>query len=575
RQDELKWNGWGYKDSVFHINKDDCVQYSGDRYSISGHEFPELRKWMVERCGVSLDDKTFSQNVPKAVDLPAIISNDAFVRDLSTTGVAVSMDAEDRLFRAHGHTLAELYDLRHGKFKRIPDIVAWPENHDHVVKIVQLASKHDVCIIPFGGGTTVSGALLCPENENRMILSLDTSEMDRILWVDPENFLAHVECGIIGQDLEQQLAEYGFCTGHEPDSMEFSSLGGWVATRSSGMKKNKYGNIEDMLIRVRMVTAKGTIEKSCQVPRMSTGPDIHHFILGSEGTLGVITEVTLKISPLPKCKRYGSIVFPKFENGVAFLKEIAAKRIAPASIRLLDNDQFQFGRNLRPPKTSIFARLADKLKTLYVVNFKGFDPNSLSLVTIVFEGTEEEVALQQKNIYAVASDHGGLNAGEESGKAGYMLTFSIAYLRDLGFDYSYMAESFETTLPWNKVIDACRNVKHVLLQKCKEHCVPCEPLATSRVTQVYDTGACVYFYFGFRYTGLEHPVEVYESIEQAARDEILACGGSLSHHHGVGKIRKQWLPQTVSTVGLQAVSAIKKELDPHNIFGCQNLFSKL
>ena len=139
-----------------------------------------------------------------------------------------------------------------------------------------------------------------------------------------------------------QLNARGLCVGHEPDSLEFSSLGGWVATRASGMKKNIYGNIEDILVRVRMVTARGTVEKSCQVPRMSTGPDIHHFIMGSEGTLGVITEVSLRIRPLPECKVYGSIVFPTFDIGVACVREIAKQRCAPASIRLMDNEQFVF-----------------------------------------------------------------------------------------------------------------------------------------------------------------------------------------------------------------------------------------
>lgn len=141
--------------------------------------------------------------------------------------------------------------------------------------------------------------------------------------MDESNLTCCAEGGIIGQDFEAQLRAKGFTTGHEPDSYEFSSLGGWVATRASGMKKNTYGNIEDLLVHVRMVTPKGIIEKYCQVPRISAGPDIHHFILGSEGTLGVITEVVLKVRPLPACKKYGSVVFPDFASGVACLREVA------------------------------------------------------------------------------------------------------------------------------------------------------------------------------------------------------------------------------------------------------------
>jgi len=149
--------------------------------------------------------------------------------------------------------------------------------------IVQAAVRHNVCIIPIGGGTNVSDALMCPQNEQRPIISLDLTEMDRILWIDEENLTAHVEAGIIGQDLERRLGESGYTTGHEPDSLEFSSVGGWVATRSSGMKKNIYGNIEDLVVRIRMVTPSGTMERNFLGPRNSIGPDIQHFMLGSEG----------------------------------------------------------------------------------------------------------------------------------------------------------------------------------------------------------------------------------------------------------------------------------------------------
>ncbi|KAI0207104.1 Alkyldihydroxyacetonephosphate synthase, peroxisomal [Lamellibrachia satsuma] len=193
------------------------------------------------------------------------------------------------------------------------------------------------------GGTSVSGALECPEHEKRMIISLDTSQMTKILWIDEKNLTACLECGIVGQDLERRLAEKGYCTGHEPDSIEFSSVGGWVATRASGMKKNIYGNIEDLVVHVKVVTPQGVISRNCQVPRISAGPDIQQFVLGSEGTLGVVTEVIMKIRPLPECQKYGSVVFPNFEKGVDCLREISRQRSAPASIRLMDNEQFQFG----------------------------------------------------------------------------------------------------------------------------------------------------------------------------------------------------------------------------------------
>ncbi|KAG2459645.1 ADAS protein, partial [Polypterus senegalus] len=244
-----------------------------------------------------------------------------------------------------------------------------------------------------GGGTSPPPVLL-------------VLDPNRILWIDEKNLTAHVEAGIIGQDLERLLNVSGYCTGHEPDSMEFSTLGGWVATRASGMKKNIYGNIEDLVVHIRMVTPRGVIEKSCQGPRMSTGPDVHHFIMGSEGTLGVVTEVTIKIRPVPEYQKYGSVVFPNFEQGVACLREVAKQRCAPASIRLMDNAQFQFGHALKPQVASIFTSFLDGLKKFYITKFKGFDPNQLCVATLLFEGDREKVLQHEKQVYDIAAKFG-------------------------------------------------------------------------------------------------------------------------------------------------------------------------
>ncbi|XP_053554468.1 alkyldihydroxyacetonephosphate synthase, peroxisomal isoform X1 [Bombina bombina] len=571
RQELLKWNGWGYNDSKFTFNKKGQAEFTGKRYKLSGMVLPALRDWMEKTFGASLDHRTTSRASLNVSDVPPAIINEGFLQDIKAINISCSQDAEDRVFRAHGHCLHEMFVLREGMFKRIPDIVVWPCCHEDVVKIVDLACKHNVCVIPFGGGTSVSNALECPEDETRTIVSLDTSQMNRILWIDEKNLTAHIEAGVSGQDLEKQLGESGYCTGHEPDSMEFSTLGGWVATRASGMKKNIYGNIEDLVVHIKMVTPKGIIEKSCQGPRMSTGPDIHHFIMGSEGTLGVVTEVTIKIRPIPEYQKYGSVVFPNFERGVACLREVARQRCAPASIRLMDNAQFQFGHALKPQVASIFTSFLDGLKKFYITKFKGFDPNQLCVATLLFEGDREKVLQHEKQVYDIAAKFGGLAAGEDNGQRGYMLTFVIAYLRDLGMEYYLIGESFETSVPWDRVLDLCRNVKERIVRECKERGVQFPPLSTCRVTQTYDAGACVYFYFAFNYRGISDPVRVYEEIEHAAREEILANGGSLSHHHGVGKLRKQWLKDTISDVGIGMLKSVKNYVDPENIFGNQNL----
>jgi alkyldihydroxyacetonephosphate synthase len=206
--------------------------------------------------------------------------------------------------------------------------------------------------------------------------------------------------------------------GHEPDSIEFSTLGGWIATRASGMKKNVYGNIEDIVLRAKMVTCKGVLCKKF-TERESHGPNLNHMILGSEGTFGVVTEVVVKIRPIPPVKRFGSLVFPDFNHGLRCLREIAKKRCQPASIRLMDNEQFQFGQAMKQ-NTNIINDFIDGLKTFLLTKVKGYDINSVSVVTLVFEGEKEEVAQQEKLIYEIANEHYGLNGGATNGQRGYV-----------------------------------------------------------------------------------------------------------------------------------------------------------
>lgn len=240
----------------------------------------------------------------------------------------------------------------------------------------------------------MSQALMLSEKEDRMIISVDMSRMNRVIWVDRTNNTACVECGILGRDLERELGKYGMICGHEPDSVEFSSLGGWISTRASGMKKNVYGNIEDVVESVKLVTPAGTFTKVCEAPRVSTGPDLTNFILGSEGNFGLLTEATIKIRELPESKEYGSVVFPDFDTGIKFMRELARTRDWPASARLVDNMQFRFGVALKPEENSKMKEFMDKVKKYYVTKIKNFDVDKMVALTLVFEGSKARTTSQ-------------------------------------------------------------------------------------------------------------------------------------------------------------------------------------
>ncbi|XP_062562789.1 alkyldihydroxyacetonephosphate synthase [Armigeres subalbatus] len=573
RQQLLKWNGWGYRDSRFEYEyESDILLFTGNRYPISGSiSLPYFKEYVVKILNVDLSRKNLS--IPLPTTFPEPVPCEEFLEKLRQHGIDFNQNGEDRLIRSHGQALHDIHALRTGQIKRIPDTVVFPVNHDQVVQVVRAAAEHNVVVIPYGGGTSVSGSASCPEKEQRSIALLDTTQMNRMLWIDRENLVACFEAGIIGQDLEREMRELGYTVGHEPDSFEFSSLGGWVATRASGMKKNTYGNIEDIVTKVKMVTTKGVLEKSVAVPRLSCGPDFNHIILGSEGTLGVVTEVVLKIRPLPEMKKYGSLVFPNFESGIRCLREVAKHRLQPTSIRLIDNEQFAFGQALKPAG-GIFSSLASALQKAYITRVKGMDMDQIAIATLVFEGTAKDVKLHEQKIIAIAAKHGGFSAGSANGEKGYILTFVIAYIRDLALEFSVVAESFETSVAWDRCETLCTNVKNRITKECTKFNIS-HYFASCRVTQSYDAGAAVYFYFGFNHSNFSDPVHVYETIESHARDEILASGGSVSHHHGVGKIRARWYPQTVSEVGVNLYRATKNELDPKNIFAVGNFLPEL
>ncbi len=562
---------WGFQDTRFDINERGHVVLTGNRYALSGLELPSLLPWAADMLGVALSaTDTNPSHYPTPVPEPR--SNGAFMLALKDilTDDQLSTEPTVRLRHGHGHTQAEMYAIKYGRVERVPDLVVYPTDDDQVVALVRQAVRHDVVLIPYGGGTSVTEALMCPEAEERMIVSVDMKRMNRILWIDPTNRMACIQAGAVGRDIMRQLAAHGFTMGHEPDSVEFSTLGGWIATHASGMKKNKYGNIESLLLDVNVVTATGQLQRSSVAPRESIGTDPRLLMLGSEGNLGIVTSAVVKLFALPEAQHYGSILFPSFEQGTAFMYDLAQTGQPPASVRLVDNEQFQFSMALKPASEGLKAAKS-KVEKWVVTRLKGFEPERMVACSLVFEGRAKEVAAQEQLVYGIARRHGGMKAGSENGKKGYEITFSIAYIRDWLMTLNVLGESFETAVPWSQLQSLCDNVKARVWAEHRQRGLPGNPFISCRITQVYDTGACVYFYLGMVYKGVENPTEVFADIEVAARDEILRSGGSLSHHHGIGKLRQRFVPQVMSPTLIEWTRGAKQVVDPTNVFGSGNL----
>jgi alkyldihydroxyacetonephosphate synthase len=569
-RDSMSTQSWGFQDTTFAVDETGAITVTGDRYpGLSGQRLPDLLPWFRKVVGIDfpLEPGTVTYKLPPVPEpQPAGAFVEEISRSLSTD--QITTDPAVRLRHGHGHTVSEINAIRTNGFARVPDYVVYPRDEDQVAVIIRAAVHSGVVLMPYGGGTNVTEALRCLPYETRPIVSVDMSRMDRIEWIDPVNRMAKIQAGAAGRLIQSQLAEHGFTMGHEPDSVEFSTLGGWIATNASGMKKNKYGNIEDILLDVTVVSTAGKLERSQVAPRESIGLDPKLWVIGSEGSLGIITSAVVKLFPLPQERRYGSVVFKKFEHGLAFMYDLAQKEVYPASVRLVDNLQFQFGQVLKP-RSKGAKKVKSRIEKWLVTGPLGFNPDEMVAATLVFEGSKEEVERQEKLVYELAKKHKGFKGGAENGKRGYLLTFGIAYIRDFVLQHNILGESFETSVPWSQAQELVDRVKRAIYEAHDERKLPGRPFVSCRVTQIYETGCCIYFYMAFYARGVADAVGAYHEIESIARREVIAAGGSISHHHGVGKLRLPFVNDIMSPAMQTWRDQMKAALDPQGVFAAQ------
>ena len=584
---------WGFHDSGFalQVTKKGTYKVSmrGGRYSLSGKSLSKLLPFVESETKVRINpfNEAFMSS-PRGFASDGTLAGSSFsaeiMHQLQSTVSKFSLSVDDRVRHGTGQSQEDIFAIRNRLDEnfRIPDAVVWPTSEAEVNELISLAKLQKLCLIPFGGGTNVSNATRCPSKdvEPRPILSVDMSKMNRLLWLNEEDGLACVEAGINGRDLVDALKRRGHTMGHEPDSYEFSTLGGWIATKASGMKRNKYGNIEDIVRDIRVAASDGLVSEKSKndtnlksaFGRESCGMDFRSLLLGSEGCLGIITSAIVKVWPLPETQEYDSVLLTRFSQGLSFVRDIAKlDRMVPVSVRLLDNEHFRLGQALRADPSSAFESMAHSVqKMIASISMSTFDPKSVVCTTICYEGNRIEVQQQKAAVLHLAKRHGGILLGPSIGRAGYDLTFMIAYLRDFAMTYHFLGESFETFAPWSKVESIIQNTKKRIQKEHNDRFLPGIPFVGCRVTQLYHDGACLYFYFCMNTQNVKDASQVFAEIEHAARAEIMQSGGSLSHHHGVGKVRAEFLRETTSPAFQKIVSNIKGSMDPENIFAAGN-----
>ena len=569
--DDLWGHKWGFKDSSFIINDDNTVTFTGKRYEgISGERLPYLIPFVTKVLNTEIKKEPYFKEIEKKYVTERKINQD-FLIDIESSfnEDQISFSDDERVLHSHGQNSPdEVFKVLYDKLEKFTDIVVYVENEEDVINLIQKAKKHNVCLVPYGGGTNVTNALQLPENEERMIVSVDTRRLNKIISIDTKNLLIEVEAGITGKHLEEELQKKGFTVGHQPDSIELSTLGGWISTNAAGMKKNKYGNIEDIVQNVVMVTPNGTINQIKPLVRSSIGIKTQNLLFGSEGNIGIITKAVLKIHKLPECSDYESVVLKDWDTGLDFMYELAHSSSVPASARMLDSLHYQFGSALKPEKNNI-GKLKSKIQKL-VFKMKDFSADDFVAAVFKLEGSFSEVEYQRKNIKRLAKKYNGLLGGSKEGKVGYNITMVIAYIREFFVPQGILGETLETAVPWSKINQVKDEANKLLNELHKKYDLPGKPFFCSRISKVYHTGICMYNTMGINVRGIKNPEKVFSDIEHKIRECFIKNGGSISHHHGVGKLRKDFMPETISPGSIDVIQGIKKSQDPDNIFGISN-----
>ena len=569
--DDLWGHKWGFKDSSFIINDDNTVTFTGKRYEgISGERLPYLIPFVTKVLNTDIKKEPYFKEIEKKYVTERKINQD-FVNDIKSffDDDQISFSDEERVLHSHGQNSPdEVFKVLYDKLEKFTDIIVYVENEEDVINLIEKAKKHNVCLVPYGGGTNVTNALQLPKNEERMIVSVDTRRLNKIISIDTKNLLIEVEAGITGKYLEEELQKKGFTVGHQPDSIELSTLGGWISTNAAGMKKNKYGNIEDIVQNVVMVTPNGTINQIKPLVRSSIGIKTQNLLFGSEGNIGIITKAVLKIHKLPECSDYESVVLKDWDTGLDFMYELAHSSFVPASARMLDSLHYQFGSALKPEKNNI-GKLKSKIQKL-VFKMKDFSTDDFVAAVFKLEGSFSEVEYQRKNIKRLAKKYNGLLGGRKEGKVGYNITMVIAYIREFFVPQGILGETLETAVPWSKVNQVKDEANKLLTELHKKYDLSGKPFFCSRISKVYHTGICMYNTMGINVRGIKNPEKVFSDIEHKIRDCFIKNGGSISHHHGVGKLRKDFMPETISPGSIDVIQGIKKSQDPNNIFGISN-----
>jgi len=466
-------------------------------------------------------------------------------------------DRETRVGHAAGRGYADLVRLRSGDASSAPDAVVLPGSAAEVRALLAACAEARIAVVPFGGGTSVVGGVEPVADGFAAAVSLDLRRLDRIVELDDASLTATFEAGLFGPEAERQLAERGLTLGHFPQSFEYSTVGGWVATRSAGQASTGYGRVDELVEGLRLVAPAGDVTAR-PLPASAAGPDLRELIVGSEGVLGVICEATLRVRPRPRVRRYEGWSFRSFAEGCEAFRVMEQAGASPDVARLSDEEETRLSLALASSGSAL-----ERAGRAYL-RMRGHEGGCL--VIVGFEGDEEEVERRRLRTGAQLRAGGGLRLGRRPGEAWLRARYAGPYLRDELLDRGVLAETLETAGTWAGLPALYGAVAGALRDSLSSRGTP--PLVMCHVSHLYPSGASLYFTFLARQEGDGEPgpaLEQWRAAKTAASEAIVTSGGTITHHHAVGRDHVPWMRAEVGELGLELIRAAKARLDPAGI----------
>jgi alkyldihydroxyacetonephosphate synthase len=459
-------------------------------------------------------------------------------------------DQLTRVTHAAGRSYPDLVRLRRGRGLVAPDAVVYPRDHDEIAAVLAVCAATKTAVIPFGGGTSVVGGVEALRGHCHAAISLDLARTAGLHELDARSQLAAFGAGTTGPELERILNARGLTLGHFPQSFEFSTVGGWAATRSAGQASTGYGRIDELVVALRAATPAGEL-RTLAVPASAAGPDLRELLLGSEGVLGVITEVTLRVRPRPAQQRFDAYALPGFAAATEALRALEQGGAAPDVARLSDEEETRISLALSSSPTA--ARLLHAYMTAR-------DRPCMAILGL--DGDRASIAHRRGRARAILHRHGAIALGPAPAAAWVKGRFHGAYVRDELMSRGVFVETLETATTWTQLTALHDAVATALRTALAQRGTPA--VVMCHVSHLYPTGASLYFTFFARQQPGEE-LEQWQAAKQAASQAISAAGATITHHHAVGRDHAPWLEHEVGALGVAALRAVKERVDPAGV----------